>query len=120
MLRGGVKVGEEKMKIELVKADSNEFLNVTDATSGVELLMTRDKGGFRRGRFQELGAVLAMQDIAYGLQTSSLSAAGPPIPELCDPSGPRLRYLQILVSGVRPMNSGFLVKVTAFIHIWPP
>ena len=26
--QGGVKVGQEKMKIELVKADSNEFLNV--------------------------------------------------------------------------------------------
>jgi branched-chain amino acid transport system substrate-binding protein len=28
---GGVQVGGKKMKIELVKADSNEFLNVTDA-----------------------------------------------------------------------------------------
>ena len=40
--QGGVKVGKEKMEIELVKADSNEFINVTDATNAMELLMTRE------------------------------------------------------------------------------
>ncbi|MHB8830385.1 MAG: ABC transporter substrate-binding protein, partial [Syntrophales bacterium] len=34
--RGGVQVGKEKMKIELVKADSNEFLSLTDATNAIE------------------------------------------------------------------------------------
>jgi branched-chain amino acid transport system substrate-binding protein len=34
--RGGVQVGKEKMKIELIKADSNEFLSVTDATNAIE------------------------------------------------------------------------------------
>ena len=29
---GGVTVGGKKMKIELVKSDSNEFINPTDAT----------------------------------------------------------------------------------------
>ena len=33
--KGGVQVGDKKMKIELVKADSNEFLNVTDATNAM-------------------------------------------------------------------------------------
>jgi hypothetical protein len=42
--KGGVKVGDKKMMIELVKADSNEFLNVTDATNAMERLMTSDKG----------------------------------------------------------------------------
>ena len=32
------------MKIELVKADSNEFLNVMDATNAMERLLTRDQG----------------------------------------------------------------------------
>ncbi|MFC1884020.1 ABC transporter substrate-binding protein [Thermodesulfobacteriota bacterium] len=61
--KGGVNVGGKKMKIELVQADSNEFLNVTDATNAMEMICTRDKvdlivGGFRSE------AVLAMQDIA--------------------------------------------------------
>lgn len=60
--RGGVKVGKKKMKIELVKADSNEFLSVTDATNAMELLMTREKVDFVLGGFRS-EAVLAMQDI---------------------------------------------------------
>ena len=65
--QGGVKVGKEKMKIELVKADSNEFLNVTDATNAMELLMTKDKVDFVVGGFRT-EAVLAMQDIAMDYQ----------------------------------------------------
>jgi branched-chain amino acid transport system substrate-binding protein len=64
--RGGMEestVGGKKMKIELVQADSNEFLNVTDATNAMELLMTRHKVDFVVGGFRT-EAVLAMQDIA--------------------------------------------------------
>ena len=61
--RGGVKVGNQKMKIELVKADSNELLNVTDATNAMEQLISRDKVDFIVGGFRS-EAVLAMQDIA--------------------------------------------------------
>jgi branched-chain amino acid transport system substrate-binding protein len=61
--RGGVKVGDKKMKIELVKADSNEFLNVTDATNAMEMLLSRDKVDFVVGGFRS-EAVFAMQDIA--------------------------------------------------------
>ncbi len=61
--KGGVQVGNKKMKIELVKADSNEFLNVTDATNAMERLMTQDKVDFVVGGFRT-EAVLAMQDIA--------------------------------------------------------
>jgi branched-chain amino acid transport system substrate-binding protein len=61
--RGGVKVGKKKMKIKLVKADSNEFLNMTDATNAMELLVTRKKVDFIVGGFRS-EAVLAMQDIA--------------------------------------------------------
>ena len=61
--KGGVQVGKEKMKIELVKSDSNEFMNVTDATNAMERLMTQDKVDFVVGGFRT-EAVLAMQDIA--------------------------------------------------------
>jgi branched-chain amino acid transport system substrate-binding protein len=43
--KGGVKVGDKKMMIELVKADSNEFLNVTDATNAMERLWFQKRGG---------------------------------------------------------------------------
>jgi len=61
--RGGVKVGDKKMKIEIVKADSNEFLSMTDATNAMELLLTRHKVDFVVGGFRS-EAVFAMQDIA--------------------------------------------------------
>src|SRR5512139_1530740 len=44
--QGGLQVGQKKMKIELVKADSNEFLSITDATNAMERLMTQDKVNF--------------------------------------------------------------------------
>jgi len=61
--KGGIQVGNKKMKIVLVKADSNEFINVTDATNAMERLITRDKVDFIVGGFRS-EAVLAMQDIA--------------------------------------------------------
>ncbi len=61
--KGGVQVGKEKMKIELIKSDSNEFLNLTDATNAMERLITSDKVDFIVGGFRT-EAVLAMQDIA--------------------------------------------------------
>ena len=61
--KGGVKVGDKKMKIEVVKADSNEFLSMTDATNAMELLLTRHKVDFVVGGFRS-EAVFAMQDIA--------------------------------------------------------
>ena len=44
--KGGIQVGNKKMKIELVKADSNELFSVPDATNAMERLMTRDKVDF--------------------------------------------------------------------------
>src|SRR4030043_1148380 len=61
--RGGIQVGDKKMKVKLVQADSNEFLNVTDATNAMERLMTQDKVDFVVGGFRT-EAVFAMQDIA--------------------------------------------------------
>jgi branched-chain amino acid transport system substrate-binding protein len=61
--KGGVKVGDKMMQIELVQADSNEFVNVTDATNAMERLITQDRVNFVVGGFRT-EAVLAMQDIA--------------------------------------------------------
>src|SRR4030066_729132 len=44
--KGGIKVGDKMMKIRLIQADSNEFLNVTDATNAMERLMTKDRVDF--------------------------------------------------------------------------
>src|SRR4030066_1892079 len=61
--KGGIQVGNKKMKIKLIQADSNEFLSVTDATNAMERLITKDKVHFVVGGFRT-GAVFAMQDIA--------------------------------------------------------
>ena len=61
--KGGIQVGKKKMKVELVKADSNEFLNITDATNAMERVITYDKADFIVGGFRT-EAGLSMQDIA--------------------------------------------------------
>jgi len=50
--KGGIQVGAKKMKIQLIQADSNEFLNVTDATNAMERLVTKDKVDFLVGGFR--------------------------------------------------------------------
>ena len=107
--QGGVKVGKEKMKIELVKADSNEFLNVTDATNAMELLMTKDKVDFVVGGFRT-EAVLAMQDIAMDYQKIFLGC-GAAHPEICDRVGKDYDTYKYWFR-ITPMNSKYLVKVT--------
>ena len=73
--KGGVNVGGKKMKIELVQADSNEFLNVTDATNAMEMICTRDKVDFIVGGFRS-EAVLAMQDIAMDYKKIFIGCGG--------------------------------------------
>lgn len=70
---GGIKVGNEKRMIELVKVDSNEIQSVPDATNAMERAITQDKvdlliGGFRTE------AVLAMQDVAMDYKKIFLGA----------------------------------------------
>lgn len=110
---GGVNVGGKKMKIELVQADSNEFLNVTDATNAMELLMTRHRVDFVVGGFRT-EAVLAMQDIAMEYE-KIFFGAGAAHPELC------LRVAQDYDTykyffRAAPFNSNFLVR-TSFLHL---
>ena len=111
--KGGVQVGKEKMKIELVKADSNEFLNVTDATNAMERLITSDQvdlivGGFRTE------AVLAMQDIAMD-NKKIFMGAGAAHPELCLRVAKDYKRYKYFFR-VTPFNSNYLVR-TSFAHL---
>lgn len=60
---GGIKVGNEKRQVEIVKIDSNEIQSVPDATNAMERALTQDKVDFVIGGFRT-EAVLAMQDVA--------------------------------------------------------
>ena len=111
--RGGIQVGEKKMKIELVKADSNEFLNVTDATNAMELILTRDKVDFIVGGFRT-EAVLAMQDIAMDYKKIFIGC-GAAHPELCLRVAKDYDRYKYFFRGT-PFNSMYLVK-TCFIHM---
>ena len=107
--QGGVKVGKEKMEIELVKADSNEFINVTDATNAMELLMTRNKVDFVVGGFRS-EAVLAMQDIAMDYKKIFIGC-GAAHPEICARVGKDYDTYKYWFR-LTPINSKYLVKVT--------
>jgi branched-chain amino acid transport system substrate-binding protein len=111
--KGGIQVGATKMKIKLVQADSNEFLNVTDATNAMERLITNDKvdlivGGFRTE------AVLAMQDIAMEKKKIFIGC-GAAHPELCLRVAKNYNTYKYFFRGT-PFNSTYLVKST-FFHL---
>jgi len=60
---GGVNLNGKKYQIELIKADSNEILNPTEAASAMERLITVDKPDFIVGGFRTEG-VFPMQEVA--------------------------------------------------------
>jgi branched-chain amino acid transport system substrate-binding protein len=110
---GGVKIGDKKFKIEVVKADSNEILSPTDASNAMELLITREKVNFVVGGFRT-ESVLAMQDVAMDYRTIFLGC-GAATKSICDRVGQdydRYKYW----FRITPFNSLFLVK-TNFIHL---
>ncbi|MBU1209360.1 MAG: ABC transporter substrate-binding protein [Proteobacteria bacterium] len=106
--QGGIQVGQKKMKVELVKADSNEFISMTDATNAMERLMTQDKVDFVTGGFRS-EAVLAMQDIAMDYKKLFLGA-GAAHPEICERVGKDYKRYKYWFR-VTPMNSRYLVQV---------
>jgi branched-chain amino acid transport system substrate-binding protein len=111
--RGGLQVGQKKMKIELVKADSNEFISMTDATNAMERLMTQDKVDFVVGGFRS-EAVLAMQDIAMDYKKIFIGC-GAAHPELClrvEKNYNRYKYW----FRETPINSTYLGRV-CFINL---
>jgi branched-chain amino acid transport system substrate-binding protein len=60
---GGVKIGDKNYKIQLVKVDSNEILDVAGAATAVERAITVDKVDFLIGGFRT-EAVYPMSDVA--------------------------------------------------------
>jgi branched-chain amino acid transport system substrate-binding protein len=111
--KGGIKVGKKKMKIELIKADSNEFISLTDATNAMERLMTQNKVDFVVGGFRT-EAVLAMQDIAMEHKKIFIGV-GAAHPELCERVAKNYGMYKYWFRG-SPFNSRFLVQ-TSFIHM---
>jgi branched-chain amino acid transport system substrate-binding protein len=111
--KGGVQVGNKKMKITLVQADSNEFLSVTDATNAMERLMTQDKVDFVVGGFRT-EAVLAMQDIAMEHKKIFIGC-GAAHPELCTRVAKNYNAYKYFFRGT-PFNSTYLVRA-AFFHV---
>ncbi len=111
--KGGVMVGQKKMMIELVKADSNEFINLTDATNAMERLMTQNKVDFVVGGFRT-EAVMAMQDIAMDYKKIFIGC-GAAHPELCLRVAKDYNKYKYFFRGT-PFNSMFLVQ-TSFIHL---
>jgi branched-chain amino acid transport system substrate-binding protein len=106
--KGGVNVGGKKMMIEIVQADSNEFINITDATNAMERLMTQDKVDFVTGGFRS-EAVLAMQDIAMDYKKIFIGC-GAAHPEICLRVGKDYDTYKYWFR-LTPTNSVYLVKV---------
>ena len=111
--KGGIQVGAKKMKIQLVQADSNEFINVTDATNAMERLMTKDKVDFVLGGFRT-EAVLVMQDIAMENKKIFIGV-GAAHDELCNRVAKNYNMYKYWFRG-SPFNSSFLGR-TSFIHL---
>jgi branched-chain amino acid transport system substrate-binding protein len=111
--QGGLQVGQKKMKIELVKADSNEFISMTDATNAMERLMTQDKVDFVVGGFRS-EAVLAMQDIAMDYKKIFIGC-GAAHPELCLRVGKDYNRYKYWFRET-PINSNYLGRV-CFINL---
>ena len=111
--KGGVQVGDKKMKITLIQADSNEFLSITDATNAMERLITKDKVNFVVGGFRTEG-VLAMQDIAMEHKRIFIGC-GAAHNELCDRVAKNYNTYKYWFRGT-PYNSTYLVRA-AFIHL---
>src|SRR5687768_6843856 len=70
---GGINVGGKRMRIELIRADTNEIQSVPDATNAMERVITRDKADFLIGGFRS-EAVLAMQEVAMDYKKIFLGA----------------------------------------------
>lgn len=110
---GGVKVGDKKLKIKLVKGDSNEFLSMTDATNAMEKLCTSDKVDFLVGGFRT-EAVLAMQDIAMDNKKIFIGC-GAADDKLCGRVADDYERYKYWFRGT-PFKSSLLGK-TCFIHL---
>ena len=105
--KGGIKVGNKKMMMELIKADSNEFLSIPAAANAMEALILRDKVDFVTGGFRT-EAVLAMQDIAMDNKVMFIGV-GAAHPELCLRVAQDYNRYKYWFRGA-PFNSNYLIK----------
>ena len=78
---GGVSMGGQQYTIKVIKIDSNEILNPTDAVTAMERAITVEKVDFLAGGFRTEG-VFPMQDIAMDYQKIFLGC-GSATQELC-------------------------------------
>lgn len=104
---GGLKVGNRRMKIELVKSDSNEYASLEDAKKAMKQLLLRDKVDFVTGAASS-EAALAMQDIAMENKTIFIGA-GAAHPALCQRVAENYKRYKYWFRGT-PFNSGYLVQ----------
>jgi branched-chain amino acid transport system substrate-binding protein len=111
--KGGIRVGRQKMKIELIKADSNEFNSVTDAANAMSRLVSQDKVNFVVGGFRS-EAVLVMQDIAMESKVIFIGV-GASANELCTRVADNYNTYKYWFRE-SPFNSTYLAR-TAFIHL---
>lgn len=111
--KGGIQVGAKKMKIQLIQADSNEFLNITDATNAMERIITKDKVDFVVGGFRT-EAVLPMQDIAMENKKIFIGV-GAAHDELCNRVAKNYNTYKYWFRA-SPFNSTYLGR-TSFIHL---
>src|SRR5450759_149400 len=111
--KGGVKVGDKMMKIKLIKADSNEFLNITDATNAMERLIAKDNVDFVIGGFRT-EAVIAMQDIAME-KKKMFFGCGASTDELCTRVATNYNTYKYWFRET-PFSSTYVAK-TAFINL---
>lgn len=111
--KGGVQVGKVKMKIELVKADSNEHLSMTDATNAMERLMTQDKVDFVIGGFRT-ESVLPMQDIAMDYKKIFIGV-GAATKAICDRVAENYSRYKYWFRG-SPPNERYLAAIS-FSHL---
>ena len=73
--KGGVNISGKSYKVEIVKADSNEYLSVPDAVSALERLLTVDKVNFVIGGARS-EAILAQQEVMAENKTIYIMSGG--------------------------------------------
>ncbi len=104
---GGIKIGNQTMKIKLFKADSKEYTSVALAAEAMESLIKKNACHFVLGGLTS-EATLAMQDVAMDNKTIFYSA-GAAHPELCNRVVRNYDRYKYYFRG-SPFNSYYLFK----------
>jgi branched-chain amino acid transport system substrate-binding protein len=106
--KGGIKVGNKRYLIKLVKVDTNEFISVADATNAIGRAISRNKVDFLVGGFRS-EAVMVMQDIAMDKKKIFIGC-GAAHPALCTRVAKNYKRYKYWFR-LTPINSRFLGKV---------